>query len=782
MKHLNGIGNRIFRAVVLTVFCIVLIPSPAAADPASGPILIISSYNPETSNAANNISDFVEEYKALGGKHTTMIESMNCKSFSEVREWAGSMANILHKYQGKNRPVLILILGQEAWSAYISQDEATVDRTIPILCGMVSRNAIMLPDATANLREWEPESLDVLDDLNKENIVSGFLYEYNVDKNIKLIKRLYPVVQNIAFLTDNSYGGVSIQAHMKKQMRNYPDLNLILLDGRKYVLASVIKQIENLPANTALLMGTWRVDMGDNYFLGNTLYDILNANPKVPSFTISSIGLERGVIGGYMPQYRNVGKDLALQALEYADRATSLSSNRHMQYVPNEYVFDYKRLAQLGIRESDLPVPHELRNKEPSFVERYKYPLIAIASLFVLLLLGYLVVFYYFFRIKKLKDALVQSEADNILILNNLKADIKFITPDYKIKWFNNAIDGSIRRGSAELQGSPCYSTFFGFDHVCDFCPVEEAVQTGAAAESTIELPGNKFITMVASPVYDDKKDLLGVVVRSEDVSKDKERERELRVAKERAEESDRLKSAFLANMSHEIRTPLNAIVGFSSVLIAEGTSDDERQAYAEIIQTNSDLLLRLINDILDISRLETGKLTFNFAPCEVISLCSSVISTTQYVRKNNVQYILDAPFSSYELLTDVQRLQQVLINLMSNAGKFTTEGSITLGVQEDEVNDMLVFSVTDTGCGIPLEKQKLVFERFEKLDEYVQGTGLGLAICKITVNLLGGDIWVDENYTQGARFVFTHPRHPKVPSKQPDTGEGGRELARDIA
>jgi nitrogen-specific signal transduction histidine kinase len=207
---------------------------------------------------------------------------------------------------------------------------------------------------------------------------------------------------------------------------------------------------------------------------------------------------------------------------------------------------------------------------------------------------GYLVVFYHFFRIKKLKDALEQSDEDNILILNNLLADIKYITPDYKVKWFNNTIDGSIRRDDSDSAGDVyCYEKFFGLDHVCDFCPVDEAIATGRSAESTIEMPGNKFVTMLASPVFDDEHELIGVVVCSEDVSKDKERERELRAAKEKAEESDRLKSAFLANMSHEIRTPLNAIVGFSSVLIAEGTSDDECKANAEIIQTNSDLLLR---------------------------------------------------------------------------------------------------------------------------------------------------------------------------------------------
>lgn len=233
---------------------------------------------------------------------------------------------------------------------------------------------------------------------------------------------------------------------------------------------------------------------------------------------------------------------------------------------------------------------------------------------------------------------------------------------------------------------------------------------------------------------------------------------RELIKAKERAEEADRLKSAFLANMSHEIRTPLNAIVGFSNVLVTSECSPEEQKEFVDVIQTNSDLLLRLINDILDISRLETGKLKFSYEECDVASLGQMVLATTSYSKKQGVEYIFNPCADSYIIETDVQRLQQVMINLLSNANKFTTSGSITLAFEEDESHENLIFSVTDTGTGIPEEKQQKVFERFEKLDEYVQGTGLGLAICKITINMLGGKIWIDSTYKQGARFVFTHP------------------------
>lgn len=232
----------------------------------------------------------------------------------------------------------------------------------------------------------------------------------------------------------------------------------------------------------------------------------------------------------------------------------------------------------------------------------------------------------------------------------------------------------------------------------------------------------------------------------------------ELLVAKEKAEESNRLKTAFLANMSHEIRTPLNAIVGFSSVLVSDDSSPAEKEQYCDIIQKNSDLLLHLINDILDISRMESGRIKFVWEECDVVELCQTALSTVEYGRKTSALFLFETPVPSLVVKTDAQRLKQVLINLLSNAAKFTPSGSIKLTVAIDKQHQQLELSVSDTGCGIPSDKSDRVFERFEKLNEYSQGTGLGLAISRLIVENLGGKIWVDKDYTEGARFVFTHP------------------------
>lgn len=456
-----------------------------------------------------------------------------------------------------------------------------------------------------------------------------------------MIKQMYPGTKNIAFVSDNSYGGVAMQAYVVKEMQKFPELNLILLDGRVHTIYTICDRLHELPENTAILMGTWRVDMNDGYFMRNATYAMMEAAPTLPTFSLSSVGLGYWAVAGVVPAYRALGKEMARQS--YRLLTTPQDSETHMEIIPNETILDGKLVKEKKRNITGLPQPVKMLNVTPSFYEQYKYHIWSVGAVLLVLLGGLFVSLYFYYHTKKLKDELEVSE--------------------------------------------------------------------GA-----------------------------------------------LREAKDRAEESSRLKSAFLANMSHEIRTPLNAIVGFSDVLSAGGASEEEQRGYFEIIRTNSDLLLRLINDILDVSRLEADRVILSLESCNVVQICQQVVASVAQARRSTNQFLFECEREVVEMRTDVQRLQQVVINLLSNADKFTKEGTITLKLEPDTARNVAVFSVTDTGCGIPLDKQKRVFERFEKLNEYVQGTGLGLSICKLTVEKWGGEIWIDPAYTDGARFMFTHP------------------------
>ncbi|MDD4821954.1 MAG: ABC transporter substrate binding protein [Bacteroidales bacterium] len=243
------------------------------------------------------------------------------------------------------------------------------------------------------------------------------------------------------------------------------------------------------------------------------------------------------------------------------------------------------------------------------------------------------------------------------------------------------------------------------------------------------------------------------------DISKSKQVQQELIEAKERAEESDRVKTAFLESVSHEIRTPLNAIVGFSRILASSQLEEDEKNQYADIIESNNNLLLQIINDILDLSQLEFG--TFNVCNVptdihllfnELVDICSEKIDTAQ------VSLTFEKTMPVCIAVTDRNRLFQVLENLLSNAIKFTKQGSIIMGYKQQD--DTLFFYVKDTGCGIPYDQQDEIFERFVKLDSFVQGTGLGLPICSSIVRGLGGKIGVESEPGVGSTFWFTIPGH----------------------
>ncbi|MBT9927433.1 PAS domain-containing protein [Bacteroides faecis] len=239
------------------------------------------------------------------------------------------------------------------------------------------------------------------------------------------------------------------------------------------------------------------------------------------------------------------------------------------------------------------------------------------------------------------------------------------------------------------------------------------------------------------------------------DITQLKETEQMLIKAKDKAEEADRLKSAFLANMSHEIRTPLNAIIGFSSML-EEAEDQEEKHQYITIIEDNNKLLLQLISDILDLSKIEAG--TFDIIPEKVNAkqLCSDLFQAMQMKATPQVELRLKDDLPELTFTSDKNRLYQVLLNFVTNAFKFTSEGSITIDYQIN--GNEVKFSVQDTGMGVEPEKQKAIFTRFVKLNSFIPGTGLGLPICQSIVTQLGGKIGVESEPGKGSCFWFTHP------------------------
>ena len=356
------------------------------------------------------------------------------------------------------------------------------------------------------------------------------------------------------------------------------------------------------------------------------------------------------------------------------------------------------------------------------------------------------------------KEELEEAIKKQSLALKSIDFGLIYIDKTYRVQWEETTHIKSLVSGRHYTPGLICYQTSALRDKPCEHCAFKEAIEQGVIVRHTIRIDKVDF-EVTATPVYaTGGKEVIGGLLRFEDITEKLKIEQDLREAKNKAEESNRLKSAFLANMSHEIRTPLNAIVGFSD-MICQVDDPVEKQEYMKIIIANNELLLQLIDDILDLSKIEAGTMDFSYSVTDVNELMSNIchqMEQKDHSPEVQISFIEKAPTCVTN--TDRVRMSQVMINLMSNAMKFTERGSISIGYRISEAKDEIYFFCKDTGMGIAADKLELVFERFVKLNAFVKGTGLGLAICRVIVERLGGAIGVDSKEGEGACFWFRIP------------------------
>lgn len=607
-----------------------------------GPIIIISSYNPDDARMSANIAAFHDEYQARGGKCSINVENMNCGSLIEATGWRNKLWTLLRKYYlNGQRPSMIVLLGNEASTSYFSLQQQEIKST-PVVVGIRSNNIIKLPaNKGIDIQEWEPESYYLNEDFKDYKIVGGYIYKQDVETNLDLLHSLYPHRDSLVFLSDNTIGGVTLKSHFVKSMKKHPNYNVEFFDGRVMSFQEVNKALHELSGHKAIFIGTWRMDNTDTYSLANTVVQFENSNKAIPAISLTSTGINNWSIGGYVPDYHTIGKELADDVIKYEQ--TGLAPGLHM--LENVYQFNYSKLKEYNIPKSKLPEQFVMLNEPESVFQKYFTEILIASGIFIFLITALTVSLHYLILSKKLERKLLY-------------------------------------------------------------------------------------------------------------------RSKELEIARDKAEKANAMKSAFIANMSHEIRTPLNAVVGFSQLLTEPelALSDEERQEYGGYIKVNSDTLLNLVNDILEISKMDAKSMVFNIVDADMIEICKTGAESARTNLVAGVSIETKLPDHPIPVQTDVLRMQQVFNNLLSNAKKFTEHGTITVAIEESPIEGEMLISVTDTGCGIPEDKAEYVFQRFKQIDSFKQGTGLGLSITRSIIENLGGRIWLDTDYTDGARFVFTHP------------------------
>ncbi len=593
-------------------------------------ILIISSYNPDTRRMSTFINSFENQLKENGKNYNLLIHNLGIKGLIGIERWKKNIENVLKEYEKSNIAAIIL-LGQEAWCSYVNQDSLIFD--VPFYGCYASQNSIELPIKPID-DNWTPRYINSKQKAKKNGKGGGILNFYDIDKNIDVIMSIYRSTKNIALLTDNSLGGVALQSMIIKRIKEkYPNLNLILLDARKESVEKLTEKVSLLPMETAILLGTFRINNKGSYITQSTIKHIFK-DTKLPIFTISGLGLNNIAIGGCIPNYNDNNSGLIVKNINdfYGNNASPIFINPKTKKVFNKALLD-----KYGIFEYQLPTESIVKDEIKDKLKK-TYRFIIIISLFAVIM--------------------------SLIVINLI------------------FVKRRLKKNEAKL------------------------IQ-----------------------------------------------------AKNKAEESERLKAAFIANMSHEIRTPLNAIVGFSSMII-ETDDDEEKANFSQIITTNSDILLNLINDILDLSRIESNQVEINPERVNIYDFFEEFNISYKSRMKDNVVFNCINNKPDFIIDIDKQRVTQVISNFITNAIKFTEEGSITL--EYHDINNGIRISVTDTGMGIKEENISKIFERFEKLNTFIQGTGLGLSICKAIVEGMDGEIGVDSVFGEGSTFWVWIPYDKK--------------------
>ncbi len=365
-------------------------------------------------------------------------------------------------------------------------------------------------------------------------------------------------------------------------------------------------------------------------------------------------------------------------------------------------------------------------------------------------------------KLERSRQRLDSLYRENELILNNVTSILVYMNKEYEVQWTNSAniFDGIYK--DRFVKGKKCY-VLCGNSRPCDRCPVEKAIETKEIVKSDYFPINKEVFEITAIPVtgIDGSGYVEGIVLKLDNITERMKLIDDLRLAKKKTEESDRLKMAFLANMSHEIRTPLNAIVGFSEMLQYSETKE-ERDEFMKLINSNSELLLRLIGDILDLSKIESGTIEIRKDNFDIVDVFRDLYTTfTNRCTNPDVKLISVSSMEKCIVMLDKNRFVQVVVNFITNAMKYTLKGEIIMSLEM--IDGGIKISVKDTGIGISADKQHLVFERFEKLDSFAQGTGLGLAITKAIMEALQGKIGFESTEGVGSTFWAWFPCHDSV-------------------
>lgn len=607
--------------------------------------------------------------------------------------------------------------------------------------------------------------------------VTGFWDKPNYLKTIELIEKLYGpskilFFKNARFMSRESFRtiqeevkgtGRALRIGLYHQKRNEypedllpgkPDKSVLYTTETAYLSAKGLLSIFQNKPYTACLQIILDFDVLTIGRLAN-----------VPNFTVINNGFndDKGITGGYFTTLDIQTDIVAERTAEILNGA--LPTDYTITESPKIYAFDWNEMVRFNLSRNDLPEGSVIYNLP--FYERYHKAMIITCALFLLLIIyviSQLTLMYRreFKRKKQIQTNLFKEKRFLRLALEGGNTYAWKLENELFI--FENEFFTANQMAPRKIS----LTELLSITHPDDQGHLRSHIQdiySGIWEETTIQCRFNfngkdycwwELRYNQGEDKTDPEQTVIGLCLN---IQAFKEKEERLKVLQEKAEEANKMKSAFLANMSHEIRTPLNAIVGFSNLLQEEeDITAEEKELFKDTINKNCNLLLKLINDILELSRIESGRMTFSFETCRLNELINEVYQTHHLLIPPHIQFTKDIPSLSIDVHVDRFRFTQVITNFINNAVKFTRKGYIKLGYEYKEKEGYVYIYVEDTGIGITKEALEKVFERFYKQDEFAQGTGLGLAICKTIAERLDGDILISSEEGKGSRFTLKIP------------------------
>ena len=607
--------------------------------------------------------------------------------------------------------------------------------------------------------------------------VTGFWDKPNYLKTIELIEKLYGpskilFFKNARFMSRESFRTIqeevkgtdrALRIGLYHQKRNEypedllpgkPDKSVLYTTETAYLSAKGLLSIFQNKPYTACLQIILDFDVLTIGRLAN-----------VPNFTVINNGFndDKGITGGYFTTLDIQTDIVAERTAEILNGA--LTTNYTITESPKIYAFDWNEMVRFNLSRNDLPEGSVIYNLP--FYERYHKAMIITCALFLLLIIYVISQLTLMYRREFKRKKQIQT---------NLFKEKRFLrlaleggnTYAWKLENELFIFENDFFTANQMAPRKISLTELLSITHPDDQGHLRSHIQdiySGIWEETTIQCRFNfngkgycwwELRYNQGEDKTDPEQTVIGLCLN---IQAFKEKEERLKVLQEKAEEANKMKSAFLANMSHEIRTPLNAIVGFSNLLQEEeDITAEEKELFKDTINKNCNLLLKLINDILELSRIESGRMTFSFETCRLNELIDEVYQTHHLLIPPHIQFIKDMPPLSIDVHVDRFRFTQVITNFINNAVKFTRKGYIKLGYEYKEKEGYVYIYVEDTGIGIAKEALEKVFERFYKQDEFAQGTGLGLAICKTIAERLDGDILITSEEGKGSRFTLKIP------------------------